>query len=52
MGADSQTITTVAGTGGVKVGKVWLPNRAPKSGTVRVPVLIDEYTKSAVGSTP
>jgi hypothetical protein len=46
MGADSQTITNLAGVGGVKVGKVWLTNLAPKSGAVRVPVLIDEYTKT------
>jgi hypothetical protein len=32
----------------VKVGKVWLPNLLPKSGAVRVPVLIDEYTKNPV----
>jgi hypothetical protein len=48
MGSDSQTITTVAGVGGVKVGKVWLPNPAPKVGAVRVPILIDEYTKAPV----
>jgi hypothetical protein len=30
MGSDSQTITIVAGVGGVKIGKVWLPN-SPRS---------------------
>jgi predicted RecA/RadA family phage recombinase len=48
MGSDSQTITTDAGVGGVKIGKVWLPNLAPKSGAVRVPILIDDYTKNPV----
>ncbi len=27
-------------------GKVWLPNLSPKSGAVRIPVLIDDYTKA------
>jgi hypothetical protein len=48
MGADSQTITTVAGVGGVTIGKVWLPNLSPKSGAVRIPILIDEYARNPV----
>jgi hypothetical protein len=48
MGADTDVITSVAGTGGVQVGIVWLPDASSKVGAVRVPVLIDEYTKTQV----
>ncbi len=46
-GTDTQAITTIAG-GGLPIGKVYLLNLAPKSGAVRIPVLIDEYTKNPV----
>lgn len=43
-GTDTQKITTVVGTGGVKVGRVHLPDGSTKSGAVLVPILIDDYT--------
>lgn len=43
VGTDASKITTAAGTGGVKVGSVWLPEGGSLTGAVRVPILIDNY---------
>jgi hypothetical protein len=47
MGSDTQTVTVAPGVGGVKVGGVHLPNAPSRVGAVRIPMLIDEYTRSA-----
>jgi hypothetical protein len=43
VGTNAERITTAVGTGGIKVGSVWLPNGGSLTGAVRVPVLIDNY---------
>lgn len=43
VGVNAAVITKAAGTGGVKVGSVWLPEGGTLTGAVRVPVLIDNY---------
>lgn len=43
-GTDTQKVTTVQGTGGVVVGKVYLPDGSTITGAVQVPIVIDEYT--------
>jgi hypothetical protein len=43
-GTDVTKVTKTAGTGGVQVGIVHLPDGTTRTGAVRVPVLIDEYT--------
>jgi predicted RecA/RadA family phage recombinase len=44
-GTDTQLITTTAGSpAGVAIGTVHLPDGSTKTGSVRVPVLIDEFT--------
>lgn len=45
-GTFTNTVTTSAGAGGVQVGTVYLPDGTTKTGAIRVPVLIDEYTKT------
>jgi len=42
-GTDVTSVTKTAGTGGVKVGVVYLPDGTQKIGAVRVPILIDAY---------
>ena len=48
-GTDTQQVTDTAGTAGVQVGVVWLPQASPITGAagVRVPMLIDDYTAAA-----
>jgi hypothetical protein len=46
MAGDTQTVTP--GVGGEKIGRLHLPNLAANVGAVRVPILIDEFTKAPV----
>jgi len=48
QGTDTTAITSSQGAGGVQVGSVHLPDGAVKTGAVRVPILIDNFTETQV----
>jgi hypothetical protein len=49
-GLDTQRVTVTAGVGGLPVGRVHLPNQPARvgdtAGTVRVPIMIDDFAKA------
>ncbi len=45
---DTTKVTKTQGTGGIAIGTAHLPDGSSKVGAVRVPILVDEYTKTQV----